>query len=82
MGITDEILDLIKTSANRFSEGPEKHVYFMTHINHYHEITPDLADAVKKINNHRFTIRNQTVLLNHINDYYKTLAETFRRCYR
>ena len=81
MGITDEILDLIKTSANRFSEGPEKHVYFMTHINHYHEITQDLADAVKKINNHGFTIRNQTVLLNHINDYYKTLAETFRRMF-
>jgi lysine 2,3-aminomutase len=46
----------------------------MTHINHYHEITEDLAKAVKKIRSHGFTIRNQTVLLNHVNDYYKTLG--------
>ena len=81
MGITDEILELIKVSANKFSDGPEKYVYFMTHINHYHEITKDLATAIKKITNHGFTIRNQTVLLNHVNDYYKTLAETFRRMF-
>jgi lysine 2,3-aminomutase len=53
----------------------------MTHINHYQEITENLAKAVKKIRNHGFTIRNQTVLLNHVNDYYKTLAETFRRMF-
>ena len=81
MGITDELLMLIKESANKFSKGPDKYVYFMTHINHYHEITEDLANAVKKIINHGFTIRNQTVLLNHVNDYYKTLAETFRRMF-
>jgi len=81
MGITDEILELIKVSANRFSVGPEKYVYFMTHINHYHEITKDLAVAVKKITAYGFTIRNQTVLLNHVNDYFKTLAETFRRMF-
>jgi lysine 2,3-aminomutase len=81
MGVTDEILELIKISANRFTVGPEKYVYFMTHINHYHEITEDMAVAVKKIIKHGFTIRNQTVLLNHINDYYKTLAETFRRMF-
>jgi lysine 2,3-aminomutase len=79
MGITDELLELINESANKFSEGLDKHVYFMTHINHYHEITEDFAKAIKKINKHGFTIRNQTVLLNHVNDYYKTLAETFRR---
>jgi lysine 2,3-aminomutase len=81
MGITDEILELIQVSANKFSAGAEKYVYFMTHINHYHEITKDLAVAVKKIISHGFTIRNQTVLLNHVNDYYKTLAETFRRMF-
>ena len=79
MGITDDLLELIKTSANKFSKGLDKIVYFMTHINHYHEITEEFAKAIKKINNHGFTIRNQTVLLNHVNDYYKTLAETFRR---
>ena len=81
MGITGELLELIKTSANRFNPGVEKLVYFMTHINHYKEITKDLAAAVKRIRDHGFTIRNQTVLLNHINDNYKTLAETFRRMF-
>lgn len=51
----------------------------MTHVNHYHEITEDFALCVKKIRKHGFTIRNQTVLLNHVNDYFMTLAETFRR---
>ncbi len=81
MGITDELLDLINVSSNKYNNGPEKYVYFMTHINHYQEITEELAIAVKKIRNHGFTIRNQTVLLNHVNDYYKTLAETFRRMF-
>lgn len=81
MAITDELLDLIKISANRYSKNYEKYIYFMTHINHYHEITNDLAKAIKKILNYGFTVRNQTVLLNHINDYYKTLAETFRRMF-
>lgn len=81
MAITNELLDLINTAANKFSQGIDKYVYFMTHINHYQEITPDLAEAVRKIRNHGFTIRNQTVLLNHVNDYYKTLAETFRRMF-
>ncbi|MCF8381191.1 MAG: KamA family radical SAM protein [Bacteroidales bacterium] len=79
MAISDEILELIKVSANKFNTGPDKYVYFMTHINHYHEITEDLKVAVQKIRNHGFTIRNQTVLLNHVNDYYKTLALTFER---
>jgi lysine 2,3-aminomutase len=81
MGITDELLDLINVSANKYNIGTDKYVYFMTHINHYQEITEDLGIAVKKIRNHGFTIRNQTVLLNHVNDYYKTLAETFRRMF-
>jgi len=81
MAVTDELLQLINESSNRFSTGIAKYVYFMTHINHYHEITEDMAACVKRIRNHGFTIRNQTVLLNHVNDYYKTLAETFRRMF-
>lgn len=81
MLITGELLELIRASANRFNKGPEKYVYFMTHINHYQEITPDLVAAVKRITSHGFTIRNQTVLLNHVNDTYRTLAETFRRMF-
>ena len=81
MAISDNLLDTIRLSANKYTHGPEKLVYFMTHINHYQEITEELAAAVRKIRNHGFTIRNQTVLLNHVNDYYKTLAETFRRMF-
>jgi lysine 2,3-aminomutase len=81
MLITDKLLELVRVSANRYTKGPEKYVYFMTHINHFQEITADLAAAVKKITSHGFTIRNQTVLLNHINDTYRTLAETFRRMF-
>jgi lysine 2,3-aminomutase len=79
MGVTDELLELIKAAANKYSKGIRKHVYFMTHINHYHEITEEMAKAVNRILDHGFPIRNQTVFLNHVNDYYKTLAETFRR---
>jgi lysine 2,3-aminomutase len=81
MAITDELLEMINVSSNRYNKGDEKYVYFMTHINHHQEITRDLAAAVRKIRNHGFTIRNQTVLLNHVNDYFKTLAETFRRMF-
>ncbi|NLN95841.1 MAG: KamA family radical SAM protein [Bacteroidales bacterium] len=81
MRITDELLELIRISANKYSTGLDKFVYFMTHVNHYHEITQDLANAVKKILKYGFTVRNQTVLMNHVNDNYKTLAETFRRMF-
>lgn len=81
MAITDELLQLITDSANRYNTGIEKYVYFMTHINHFQEITEDLAKAIRKINRHGFTVRNQTVLLNHVNDSYRTLAETFRRMF-
>ena len=81
MGITDDLLELVRSASNRFNKGSEKYVYFVTHINHYQEITEDMFKASKKIREHGFTIRNQTVLLNHVNDNYKTLAETFRRMF-
>jgi len=81
MAITEEFLNLIKESANMYNGGIEKYVYFMTHINHFQEITKDLFKAVKKIRDHGFTIRNQTVLLNHVNDNFRILAETFRRMF-
>jgi len=81
MLITPELLEMIRKASNRYNKGPEKYVYFMTHINHYQEITADLAAAVRMITMHGFTIRNQTVLLNHVNDHYRTLAETFRRMF-
>ncbi len=79
MAVNADLLELIKASANRFSQGPQKYVYFMTHINHHQEITAELVQAVALIRSHGFCIRNQTVLLNHVNSSYKSLAETFRR---
>lgn len=81
MAITDELLELIKKSANLYNCGVDKYIYFMTHINHFQEITEDLYKAIKKIRKHGFTIRNQTVLLNHVNDNFRILAETFRRMF-
>ncbi|MBK7173848.1 MAG: KamA family radical SAM protein [Bacteroidales bacterium] len=81
MGITDDLLELINKSANRFNKGLDKYVYFMTHINHFQELTLEMAAAIKKIRNHGFTVRNQTVLLNHVNDNLRILAETFRRMF-
>jgi len=81
MAINEELLKMIKESVNRYSKGPAKYVYFMTHINHYHEITETFAAAVRKIMDAGFTIRNQTVLLNHVNDSFYILAETFRRMF-
>jgi lysine 2,3-aminomutase len=79
MAITDSILKMIKTASNKYTNGPNKFVYFMTHVNHYQEITEEMAKAVRRIADHGFSIRNQTVFLNHVNDNFKTLAETFRR---
>jgi lysine 2,3-aminomutase len=81
MAITDELLNLIKISVNRHNKGMEKYVYFMTQINHFQEITKEMFTAVRKIREHGFTVRNQTVLLNHINDNLRVLAETFRRMF-
>ena len=81
MAITDDLLELINISANKYNRGFPKYVYFMTHINHYNEITEELASAVFKIRKHGFTIRNQTVLLNHVNNYFTTIAETSRRMF-
>lgn len=81
MLITDELLQMIQLSANKHKNGPEKYVYFMTHINHFQEITQEMARAVKKIRDHGFAIRNQTVLLKHVNDDFQILAETFRRMF-
>lgn len=81
MAITNELLELIKTSGNKYSGKNKKYIYFMTHINHWKEITEDLRVAVEKILNAGFTIRNQTVFLKHVNAYFKTLGETFRRMF-
>jgi lysine 2,3-aminomutase len=53
----------------------------MTHINHYHEITPEFKSAIDRIHRHGYSIRNQTVLLKHVNDNLGSLAETLRRMF-
>ena len=79
MAVTDEFLDKIDNIVNKSLKGKRKNIYFMTHINHYNEITEDLVECVSKIKKHGYSIKNQTVFLNHVNADFYTLAETFRR---
>ncbi len=79
MGVTEELLDTIAQSVNKYNDGIDKYVYFMIHVNHHHEITEDFAKAIKRIRSHGYSVLNQTVLLKHVNAYFKTLCETFRR---
>jgi len=81
MAITNDVLELIKKSGNKHSGNNKKYIYFMTHINHWQEITVELRLAVERILDAGFTIRNQTVFLKHVNSYFKTLGETFRRMF-
>jgi len=75
VAVTEEILSLI----DRTTASSGKYVYFMTHINHYHEITPEFKAAINRIHRHGYSVRNQTVLLRHVNDNLCSLAETCRR---
>lgn len=75
VAVTEDILTLI----DRSTAASGKYVYFMTHINHYHEITPEFKTAIDRIHRHGYSIRNQTVLLRHVNDNLGSLAETCRR---
>lgn len=79
MGVTEELLDTIDEATKKYIHDTRKNVYFMTHINHYHEITQDLLDCIQRIKQRGYNIRNQTVFLNHVNADFYTLAETLRR---
>ncbi len=79
MAVTDEFLEKIDDIVNKSLKGERKNIYFMTHINHYNEITEDLVECISKIKKHGYLLRNQTVFLNHVNADFYTLAETFRR---
>ncbi len=79
MGVTEKMLDTVDEAIKKHSNGHRKNVYFMTHVNHYNEITRDFVDCIQRIKSHGYTIRNQTVFLNHVNADFYTLAETFRR---
>ncbi len=51
----------------------------MMHLDHYQEVTEEMQQCMERIHSHGLIPRNQTVLLKHVNSYYRTLAETFRR---
>ncbi len=78
MGVTEELLDTIDDAAQKHTGDLKKNVYFMTHINHQHEITQDFIGAIRRIKDHGYSVRNQTVLLRHINDDYESLTDLFR----
>ncbi len=72
MGVTDQVLDTIVQKSG------EKTVYFVTHANHPHEITEEFAAAAYRITSRGFRLRNQTVLLRHVNDDPATLTQLFK----
>ena len=55
-----------------------KQIYVITHFNHPKEFTPQSIQAIKNMQNCGIVIKNQTVLLNGINDNPQTLAEVLR----
>ncbi|MBR9702431.1 KamA family radical SAM protein [Candidatus Woesearchaeota archaeon] len=75
MGVTEELLDVLSETREQYG----KHIYVMTHVNHHKEVTEEFKDSINRIKQRGFTVLNQTVLLNHINADFSTLAETFRQ---
>ncbi len=53
-------------------------LYLNTHFNHPREITPEAADACRKLADAGIVLGNQTVLLRGVNDSAETLAALWR----
>lgn len=70
--ITDELVSLLE---NYYP------LYISIHVNHDHEITPEFKVAIDKLKKAGFTILNQMVALNGVNDDYKVLANTCSKLY-
>lgn len=70
--ITDELVKLL----SRYYP-----LYMPIHCNHYHEITPEFYEAIKKLRKAGITILNQMVALNGVNDTYEAVAKTNQRLY-
>lgn len=56
-----------------------KQIYIITHFNHPNEITPESTKAIEVLRNIGVVVRNQTVLLNGINDNAETMSILMRR---
>ena len=67
--ITDQLCNLLR----RFSP-----LYLNTHFNHPRELTPQAAEACRKLADAGVVLGNQTVLLRDINDKAETLASLWR----
>ncbi|MGD0230260.1 MAG: KamA family radical SAM protein [Syntrophorhabdales bacterium] len=54
-------------------------LWFIVHINHPREVTPEFTDAVRKIQEAGVIVISQTVLLRRVNDCVHILARLFER---
>ena len=70
--ITDEVVEVLKKYRPMF---------ISTHCNHHNEITEEFETAIDKLKNAGFTIFNQMVALNGVNNDFKVLATTFSNLY-
>lgn len=69
--ITNELLNIFATSS--------KQVYFVTHVNHYRELDPEIFAAFKSMQRCGVIVLNQAVLLRGVNDNFETIYQLFEK---
>lgn len=65
----DDVIDVLRDFCS------DKMLYMPTHFNHPAEITPEAAEAVKRVRSAGVTVNNQAVFLKGVNDDAEVLAE-------
>ena len=71
--VDDELLEVLSSSEK---------VWVNLHVNHPDEITPEMAESIRKLVREGIPVNSQTVLLKGINDSHETLMELFHRLQR
>ncbi|MDP8231478.1 MAG: lysine 2,3-aminomutase, partial [Candidatus Zophobacter franzmannii] len=64
--ITDELCDMLKKYPP---------IWFNTHFNHPNEVTPESAEALRKLAESGVVLGNQTVLLKGVNDHVEVMKK-------
>lgn len=62
-----------------FSEHSEKPIYFVLHVNHPDELSPESTAAIERLHSAGVTLLQQGVLLRGINDRVEILAELYEK---
>lgn len=65
-----------------FSEQSEKPLYFVLHVNHPSELSPEALQAIRRLHDGGVTLLQQGVLLRGVNDSVEILADLYERLTR